>query len=34
MCQSKYDNLNIEFKFKDIAEPNDQQIKELNEKLN
>ena len=33
MCQSKYDNLNIEFKFKDITEPTNQVMDLLNKKV-
>ena len=34
MCESKYDNLNIDFKFKDKNEPDEVLMKELNDMLN
>ena len=34
MCESKYNNLNIVFKFKDKNEPNEALIKKLNDMLN
>lgn len=34
MCESKYDNLNIDFKFKDKNEPDEVLMKKLNDMLN
>ncbi len=34
MCESKYNNLNIDFKFKDKNEPDEALIKKLNDMLN
>lgn len=34
MCESKYNNLNIDFKFKDKNEPNEALMKKLNDMIN
>ena len=34
MCESKYKNLNIDFKFKDKNEPDEALMKRLNNMLN
>ena len=34
MCESKYNNLNIDFKFKDKNEPDEVLMKKLNDMLN
>ena len=34
MCESKYNNLNIDFKFKDKKEPDEALMKKFNNMLN